>query len=110
MLERTATDYYRATAGPGVEAAPLRGATEARVCIIGGGYAGLNTALGLVERGVTDVVVLEAEAVGYGASGRNGGFVFAGYSRGEADLLADLGPEAARAAYRRTQDAVALVR
>jgi gamma-glutamylputrescine oxidase len=110
MLERTATDYYRATAGPGLEAAPLRGATEARVCIIGGGYAGLNTALGLVERGVTDVVVLEAEAVGYGASGRNGGFVFAGYSRGEADLLADLGPEAARAAYRRTQDAVALVR
>ena len=72
MLERNATDYYRATAGPGLEAAPLRGATEARVCIIGGGYAGLNTALGLVERGVTDVVVLEAKAVGYGASGRNG--------------------------------------
>ncbi len=110
MPETAAADYYRATAGPWTDPSPLRGAVQARVCIVGGGFAGLNTALGLVERGVTDVVVLEADTVGYGASGRNGGFVFAGYSRGEADLLADLGPDAARAAYRRTQDAVALVR
>lgn len=110
MPDAFATDYYRATAGPAPEVAPLRGKASARVCVVGGGFAGLNVALGLVERGLPDVVVLEADTVGFGASGRNGGFVFAGYSRGEADLLADLGPEAARAVYRRTQDAVALVR
>jgi gamma-glutamylputrescine oxidase len=110
MLDTTTIDYYRATAGPAWDPLPLNGATDARVCVIGGGFAGLNTALGLVERGVTEVVLLEADTVGYGASGRNGGFVFGGYSRGEADLLADLGPDAARVVYRRTQDAVALVR
>ena len=110
MPDPAAADYYRVTAGPWPDPSPLNGAVQTRVCIIGGGYAGLNTALGLVERGVSDVVVLEADTVGYGASGRNGGFVFGGYSRGEADLLADLGPEAARAAYRLTQEAVALVR
>ena len=78
--------------------------------MVGGGFAGLNTALGLVERGVTDVVVLEADTVGHGASGRNGGFVFAGYSRGEADLLSMLGEGPAKALYQRTRDAVALVR
>jgi gamma-glutamylputrescine oxidase len=110
MPDPAAADYYRATAGPWPAPSPLSGDVQTCVCVIGGGFAGLNTALGLVERGVSDVVLLEADNVGYGASGRNGGFVFAGYSRGEADLLADLGPEAAQAAYRRTQKAVALVR
>lgn len=49
------------------------GRTDTRVCILGGGLAGLSTALGLAERGVTDVVVLESQQVGHGASGRNGG-------------------------------------
>ncbi|MGL6291594.1 MAG: NAD(P)/FAD-dependent oxidoreductase [Silanimonas sp.] len=110
MPEAATTDYYRATAGPELEITPLHGKASTRVCVVGGGFAGLNVALGLVERGLTDVILLEANTVGFGASGRNGGFVFAGYSRGEADLLADLGPDAARAVYRRTQDAVALVR
>jgi gamma-glutamylputrescine oxidase len=65
----------------------LQGRTHARVAIIGGGYAGLNTALGLAERGVRDVVLLEREQIGFGASGRNGGFVFGGYSLGEQSLL-----------------------
>ncbi|MBU6405378.1 MAG: FAD-dependent oxidoreductase, partial [Proteobacteria bacterium] len=82
--------YYRATARAHAPFEPLRGRREARVAIVGGGYAGLNTALGLAERGVTDVVVLEREQVGFGASGRNGGFVFAGYSLGEQSLLDQL--------------------
>jgi gamma-glutamylputrescine oxidase len=103
-------DYYRATAGQDAAPAALRGTTASRVCIVGGGFAGLNTALGLVERGVTDVTLIEAASIGHGASGRNGGFVFAGYSRGEAALLHDLGPLRAKAMYQRTRDAVALVR
>ncbi len=70
--------YYRATANPREPFAPLSGTSEARIAIVGGGYAGVNLALGLAERGVKDVVLLESEIIGHGASGRNGGFVFAG--------------------------------
>ena len=92
------------------ERASLSGKRAADVCIIGGGLAGLSTALGLVERGVRDVVVLEAQHVGFGASGRNGGFVFGGYSLDCADLLNVLGPARARELYALTTDAVDLMR
>jgi gamma-glutamylputrescine oxidase len=88
----------------------LTGRHSARVCIVGGGLAGLSTALGLAERGVRDVVVLEAEQVGFGASGRNGGFVFGGYSLDCAELLKILGPSRARELYALTTDAVELMR
>ncbi|HJS34403.1 MAG TPA: FAD-binding oxidoreductase [Pseudoxanthomonas sp.] len=102
--------YYLDTARPAPASPVLQGSVEASVCIIGGGFAGLNTALGLSERGVRDVVVLEAEAAGYGASGRNGGFVFGGFSRGEDALLRELGGQRARALYDGTTDAVDLIR
>lgn len=84
--------------------------TTARIAIIGGGYAGLNTALGLSERGVQGVCLLEANHIGFGASGRNGGFVFAGYSLGEAALRKRLGASAAARLYARTSAAVDLIR
>lgn len=90
--------------------APLSGVHDAEVCIVGAGFAGLATALGLVERGSKDVVLLEAERVGSGASGRNGGFVFGGYSLDGADLVAQLGVRDARACYALTQSALALIR
>jgi glycine/D-amino acid oxidase-like deaminating enzyme len=88
----------------------LDGARECAVCIIGAGFAGLATAMSLMERGVRDVVVLEAEAVGHGASGRNGGFVFGGFSLGERGLLAAAGPDKGRKLYRLTLDAVHSIR
>jgi gamma-glutamylputrescine oxidase len=102
--------YYLDTAGAAPPSPVLQGAVETSVCIVGGGFAGLNTALGLSERGVRDVVVLEAEAVGHGASGRNGGFVFGGFSRGEDALLRELGGERARRLYDGTTAAVELIR
>jgi gamma-glutamylputrescine oxidase len=87
----------------------LSGKRAADVCILGGGLAGLSTAIGLVERGVRDVVVLEAQQVGFGASGRNGGFVFGGYSLDCADLLRILGAARARELYALTTDAVDLM-
>ena len=58
------------------EPQPLEGDLRADVAIVGGGYTGLWTALALKEREPSlDVVVLEAETVGLGPSGRNGGFV-----------------------------------
>lgn len=103
-------NYYRATLGPQTAYAVLDGAVDASVCIVGGGFAGLNTALGLAERGVRDVVLLEANDVGFGASGRNGGFVFGGFSRGEDSLLRELGEKRARLLYQGTTDAVELIR
>jgi gamma-glutamylputrescine oxidase len=102
-------NFYEATVVR-PERAPLSGKRAADVCIIGGGLAGLSTALGLVERGVREVVVLEAQQVGFGASGRNGGFVFGGYSLDCADLLKILGPARARELYTLTTDAVDLMR
>ena len=102
--------YYEASAPAAPPVPPLRGVSGARVCIVGGGFAGLNTALGLAERGLDDVVLLEARQVGFGASGRNGGFVFGGFSLGEAALIDRLGPVAARQLYQGTQDAVRLIR
>ena len=109
-MPQAADSYYRATDRSRVLGPPLQGPTQAKVCVIGAGFAGLNTALGLMERGVRNVVVLEAHDVGFGASGRNGGFVFAGYSRGEQALLHELGPQRARDLYRGTTDSVALIR
>ncbi|MBP1475753.1 FAD-binding oxidoreductase [Frateuria sp. MAH-13] len=110
MTPSPALSYYRATATPYEPYAPLLGRQQARVVVIGGGFAGLNTALGLAERGLHDVVLLEREQVGFGASGRNGGFVFAGYSLGEQDLFQQLGAARARALFRRTIDGVHRIR
>jgi glycine/D-amino acid oxidase-like deaminating enzyme len=110
MSERLAAiDYYTATSAPDYYPA-LNGARECAVCIIGAGFAGLGTALSLLERGEKDVIVLEAQRVGHGASGRNGGFVFGGFSLDERALLARIGPEAARALYGMTLGAVATIR
>src|SRR5688572_24421814 len=104
------TTYYRATATPYEAFAPLAGNDDAAIVVVGGGFAGLATVLGLAERGVRDVMLLEAEQVAYGASGRNGGFVFGGYSLGEEELVRELGREVATHVYRRTVEAVELIR
>jgi gamma-glutamylputrescine oxidase len=109
-LRSDAASYYLATANARAPRAALSGQHATKILVVGGGYAGLNTTLGLCERGVRDVMLLESEHLGFGASGRNGGFVFGGYSLGEGSLLRALGAERARALYRRTIAAVELVR
>ncbi len=90
--------------------ATLAADCEVDTCIIGGGYAGLMTALSLIERGNTNIVLLEQHKIGWGASGRNGGFVFGGYSLGPAALVAQVGLEKARDLYQMTVSAVDLIR
>ena len=109
-MNPSTVSYYRATAKAYPAWAPLQGRGHARVAVIGAGFAGLNTALGLAERGVEDVVLLEREEVGFGASGRNGGFVFAGYSLGEQALLDQLGEARAQALFQLTTEAVGRIR
>jgi glycine/D-amino acid oxidase-like deaminating enzyme len=65
----------RAWEGDAVPAPPLEGEVEADVAIVGAGYTGLWTALAVRERDPSArIVVLDADEVGYGPSGRNGGF------------------------------------
>ena len=65
------------TAPPAPRAAPLRGAVSAQVAVVGGGYTGLSTALHLAQAG-SSVVLVEADEIGSGGSGRNVGLVNAG--------------------------------
>jgi gamma-glutamylputrescine oxidase len=74
-----ANSYYEATVTRAPAAPPLAGSLRADACVIGAGLAGLSAALELVERGYT-VIVLEAQSVGWGASGRNGGQAIVGYA------------------------------
>ena len=82
----TAISYWLAASPAGPVRAPLRGEAIADVAIVGAGFTGLWTALALTD---TDpslrVLVLEAETVGYGASGRNGGFCQASLTHGLAN-------------------------
>lgn len=110
MKQPPVPSYYRATATPYERYAPLQGRHDTQIAIIGGGFAGLNTALGLAERGMRDVVLLERHSVGYGASGRNGGFVFGGYSLGEEALYRQLGGERAKQLFDLTLAAVKRIR
>jgi glycine/D-amino acid oxidase-like deaminating enzyme len=79
-----------AVAAPQTE--PLRGCAEADVLVIGAGYLGLSAALHLAEVG-RDVLVLEAETPGYGASGRNGGQIIPGLKHDPDEIEAALGRE-----------------
>lgn len=71
--------YYAATVNSVTNFAPLQGAQRADVCVIGAGFTGISTALHLAERGY-NVHVVEANKVGWGASGRNGGQIIGGIS------------------------------
>jgi len=85
------------TAEPAPATRPLAGDTAADVAIIGGGYAGLSSALHLREAGYS-VVVLEAEAIGSGASGRSGGLVIPGIKFDPDGMRKLFGDEAGNAA------------
>src|SRR5206468_5625644 len=88
--------WYEATAVRGSGYSPLKGETEADVCVIGGGLAGLTTAVELARR-KQRVVLLEANRLAWGASGRNGGFVSNGFAEGLDEIAGRVGKEAARA-------------
>lgn len=101
--------YYLATARGLTERPALDAAIAADVCVVGGGYTGLSAALHLAERGY-DVVLLEAQRIGWGAAGRNGGQVGSGQRRDEAELEARFGRDVARRLWDLAEEAKEMVR
>lgn len=83
---------WAATAAPAPQTPPLEESISADVCIVGGGFAGLSTALHLAERGIR-AVVLEAREPGWGASGRNGGQVIPGLKYDPNEIVGMYGAE-----------------
>ncbi|WP_226782531.1 NAD(P)/FAD-dependent oxidoreductase [Oceaniglobus trochenteri] len=104
---RYPASWYAETATPLAPFAPLKGAQRADVCIVGAGYTGLSAALHLAQAGLS-VTLLEAQRVGFGASGRNGGQVGSG-QRQDQDWLERQAPGAARTLWDIAQEAKALV-
>lgn len=102
--------YYSATAHYTLNTSELTDKLEVDTCIIGAGYAGLMTALSLVERGHTDIAIIDKNRVGWGCSGRNGGFVFGGYSLGPRALVKHVGEHNAKELYQLTKSAIDLIR
>jgi gamma-glutamylputrescine oxidase len=95
VILKPTDSWYEATAGRGAAAPPLAGDVDADVCVVGAGLSGCSAALHLAERGYK-VVLLEADRVGFGASGRSGGQIIPGYACGMAKLAAQLGKDDAK--------------
>ena len=101
--------WYAATTDLPPQRAALSGDVRADVCVVGAGYTGLSAALHLAQAG-RSVVVVEAQRVGFGASGRNGGQLGAG-QRIEQPALEDMvGRDDARRLWDMGRAAVALVK
>ena len=101
--------YYSATANQSLSLPALQGDESADVCVIGGGYMGLSSALHLAERGY-DVTLLEAERVSWGASGRNGGQCSIGQRYSQDKLEKEFGDAEARVLWDLSLEAVNTVR
>ncbi len=102
------SSWYAATAAlPEVEP-ELAGEIACDVCVVGGGFTGLSSALHLAELGY-DVVLIEAQRVGFGASGRNGGQVSGGQRLEQDELEAMMGKTNARALWELSQSSVQLI-
>lgn len=101
--------YYAATANAWSPCSSLQGDERADVCIVGAGYTGLSAALHLAERGY-GVILLEAECIAFGASGRNGGQLGTGHRKDQRALEEKLGRDWAHRLWSLAEDSVATVK
>ncbi|MET4695419.1 NAD(P)/FAD-dependent oxidoreductase [Endozoicomonas lisbonensis] len=104
-----ACSYYAASVSRDTSYPQLKGSQTADVCIVGGGFTGVATALELSAKGYS-VVVLEARKLGWGASGRNGGQLIRGIGEEPEQFHNQIGAEGVRAIQRMGFESVQLVR
>lgn len=107
--EQHAPSYYAATATRQTDYPTLSGSVQVDVCIVGGGFTGLNSAIELAERGYK-VAVVEARKMGWGASGRNGGQLIRGVGHGVEQFEKHIGSEGVLAMKHMGLEAVEIVR
>ena len=100
----TEISYWSASAMPASPMPRLEGDLQTDTVIIGGGYTGLSAARDLARSGV-DTLVLEAKSFGFGASGRNGGFVSTRFRIPFSRMATDHGQDVARRMYDIGQEA-----
>ena len=97
--------WYAASANQQLAFAPLQGEASADICIIGGGYTGLSAAIHLRKAGYS-VILLEANKIGWGAAGRNGGHVGTGQRADQETLEKLVGLDHAKALWQLGLEAV----
>ena len=108
-LKLTQNSYYAASANEQPQYPTLEGDIDVDVCVVGGGFAGLSSAIELADKGYK-VAVLEANHIGFGASGRNGGQIIAGLACEQDVIEKSIGFEAAKQVWGMTLEALDLVR
>lgn len=96
MINIETPTYYSATKKYNLSFPTLEQDVEADVVVIGGGFSGINTALELAEKGITNIVVLEARYLGFGGTGRNGGQIMAGIGHDLEKIKNQVGDEGLR--------------
>ena len=101
--------YYRDTQVEAACYSALKTEIAADVCVVGAGLAGLTAARELVRAGKS-VALIEGERIGWGASGRNGGFVADGFAEETPDLEAKLGFDHAKALFDLSKEGTDYVR
>jgi len=106
--EHPKTNYYAATANPFAALPRLTESLSTDVCVVGGGFTGLSAALNLAERGFK-VVLLEANRISWGASGRNGGQINTGLRKSPQELIAKFGRQRGRALFDLAEEARSII-
>ncbi|HEX3652304.1 MAG TPA: FAD-binding oxidoreductase [Rhizomicrobium sp.] len=109
MADSEPENYYRTSLAPVALQPRLEGAHRTDICIVGGGLTGLSAALHLAAAGAR-VMLIEAETVGFAASGRNGGQIHTGFRQTQKQLERWLGKVHARDLWALGEEAKALVR
>lgn len=100
--------YYSDSANLQLEFPNLSQNQSADVCVIGGGFLGLSTALELAEQGKS-VIVLEGARIGFGASGRSGGQAINGFEEGIDSYISELGLENTRKIWEMSLEALDII-
>jgi gamma-glutamylputrescine oxidase len=101
--------YYAASANTSASYPTLDTHIEADIAVVGGGFTGVNTALELAERGY-QVVLLEANRICWGASGRNGGQIIGGLGHNASQFRKVIGDEGVRSIYAMGNECVDIIR